>query len=112
MEEVEVKELEEEDPNIHFKRKRKGGSRRKRVVKKPCRHAPVIAKSESAAVAPPPAPLVIKLSAQKQATDKAIPGLGKTSSLLQHTHAHARAHTHTHMYVFFLFPLLSCSGLI
>jgi len=30
-------------------------------------------------VPPPPAPLVIKLSVQKQMTDKAVPGLGKTS---------------------------------
>jgi len=35
MEDVEVEEVEEEDPNVYFKRKRHGGSRRKRVVKKP-----------------------------------------------------------------------------
>ena len=72
-------EVEEEDHDVHFKRKRQGGSRRKRVVKKPRRYTPtVITEGESAAV-PPPAPLVIKLSAQKQTTDKAVPGLGKTS---------------------------------
>ena len=48
MEDVEVEEVEEEDPDVHFKRKRKGGSRRKRVVKKPRRYTPtVIAEGES-----------------------------------------------------------------
>ena len=79
MEDVEVEEVEEEDPGVHFKRKRQGGSRRKRVEKRPRRYTlTIIAKGESAAV-PPLAPLVIKLSAQKQTTDKAVPGLGKTS---------------------------------
>ena len=56
MEDVEVEEVvEEEDPDVHFKRKR-GGSRRKRVVKKPRRYTPtVIAEGEPAAVPPPPA---------------------------------------------------------
>ena len=54
MEDVEVEEVEEEDPDVHFKRKRQGGSRRKRVVKKPRRYTPtVIAEGESAAVPPP-----------------------------------------------------------
>jgi len=83
MEEVEVEEEEEEDPDVHFKRKRKGEPRRKRVVKKPRRHTLVIAESESVAVVSPPTPLVIKLSAQKKATEKAAPGLGKISSHLQ-----------------------------
>ena len=66
MEDVEVEEVEEEDLDVHFKRKRQGGSRRKRVVKKPRRYTPtVIAEGESAAVFPPPAPLVIKLSAPR-----------------------------------------------
>ena len=48
MEYVDVEELEEEEPDVHFKRKREGGSRRKRVVKKPRRYAPtVIAEGES-----------------------------------------------------------------
>ena len=48
MEEVKVEEVEEEDPDIHFKRKRQGGSRRKRVVKKTHRYTPtVIAEGES-----------------------------------------------------------------
>jgi len=42
MEDVEVEEVEEEDPDVHFKRKRQGGSRRKRVVKKPRRYTPTI----------------------------------------------------------------------
>ena len=48
--------VEEEDPDVHFKRKRKGEPRRKRAVKKLRRHISVITESESAAVAPPPAP--------------------------------------------------------
>ena len=80
MEDVEVEEVEEEDPDVHFKRKWQGGSRGKRVVKKPYRYTPtVIVEGESAAVPPPPAPLIIKLSAQKQMTDKVVPGLSKTS---------------------------------
>ena len=83
MEDVEVEEVEEEDPDVHFKRKRQGGSRRKRVVKKPRRYTPaVIAEGESAAVPLPPAPLVIRLSAQKQTIDKAFPDLGKISFTL------------------------------
>ena len=79
MEDVAVEEVEEEDRDVHFKRKRQGGSHRKRVVKKPHRYTPtIIAEGESATV-PPPASLVIKLSAQKQTTDKVVPGLGKTS---------------------------------
>jgi len=94
MEEVKV---EEEDPDVHFKRKRQGVSRRKRVVKKPRRHTPTaIAESKSATVAPPLALLVIKLSTKKQATDKVIPGLGKTSSIFV-----TRMYTYTHVYIFF-----------
>jgi len=56
MEEVEVEEVEEEDPDVHFKRKRQGGSRRKRVVKKPRRYTPtIITEGESAVVPSPPA---------------------------------------------------------
>jgi len=110
MDEVEVEEEEEEDPDVHFKRKRKGERRRKWVVKKPHHYIPTaIAESESAAVPPPPAPLVIKLSAQKQTTEKAIPGLGKTTSILQHTYIHIQ------MYIcippFFIVPLLHAANL-
>ena len=52
-------------------------------MKKPRRHTPVIVESESAAVAPLSVLLVLKLSAQKHATEKAAAGLGKTSSFLQ-----------------------------
>jgi len=37
MEDIEVEEVKE-DPDVHFKRKQQGGSRRKRVVKKPHRY--------------------------------------------------------------------------
>jgi len=47
------------------------------VVKKPRCYTPtVIAVGESAVVPPPPAPLVIKLVAQKQSTEKAVSDLG------------------------------------
>jgi len=53
------------------------------VVKKPRRYTPTsIAEGESAAVPPPPAPLVIKLSVQKQTTDKAVPSLVRPISLI------------------------------
>jgi len=76
--------MEEEDPDVHFKRKREGESRRKRVIKKPRRHTPVVAESESVAISSLPVPLIIKLSAQKKAAEKADPGLGKISSHLQY----------------------------
>jgi len=81
--EEEEEEEEEENPDVHFKWKRKSKPRRKRVVKKPCRHTPVIAKSESVAIFSPHALLVIKLSTQKKAPEKAAPGLDKISSCLQ-----------------------------
>jgi len=56
---VKVEEKEEEDPDVHFKRKRKGGPHRKRVVKKFRRHTPAIVESESAVVAPPSVPRLI-----------------------------------------------------
>ena len=34
IEHADVEEVEEEDPDVHFKRKREGGSRRKRVVQR------------------------------------------------------------------------------
>ena len=33
IERADVEEVEEEDPDVHFKRKREGGSRRKQLVK-------------------------------------------------------------------------------
>ena len=63
MEHVDVEEVEEEDPDIHFKRKREDGSRRKRVVKRPHRYTlTIFAEGESTVAPPPPAPLVIRLS--------------------------------------------------
>ena len=53
------------------------------MVKKPRSHTPVITESESIATISPPTLLVIKLSAQKKAPEKATPGLGKISSHLQ-----------------------------
>ena len=50
-------------------------------MKKPRRYTPtIIAEGESAVV--PLAPLVIRLSAQKQTIDKAVPDLGKISFIL------------------------------
>ena len=75
--------MKKEDPDVHFKRKQQGRSRRKRVMKKPRRYTPtVIADGESAAVLPPLASLVIKLSASRQTVDKAAPDLNKISSIL------------------------------
>ena len=53
-------------------------------MKKPRRYTPtIIAQGESAAVPPPPAPLVIiRLSAQKQTIDKVVPDLGKINFIL------------------------------
>ena len=56
MEDVEVEEVEEENHDVHFKRKRQGGSRRKRVVKRPRRYTPtIIAEGESTVAPSPPA---------------------------------------------------------
>ena len=85
MEEVgkqDAEEEEEKNPDVHFKWKREGEPRRKRVVKKPHRHTLVIAESESVVIVPPPAPLVLKLSTQKKAAEKAAPVLSKISSHL------------------------------
>ena len=74
--------MEEEDPDVHFKRKREGGSRRKQVVKKPRRHAPtVVAEGEPSAVLPPPAPLA-EPSVPEPTTGEATPDLGKISFVL------------------------------
>ena len=37
-----MEDVEEEEPDVHFKRKRQGGSRRKRVVKKPHCYTPAV----------------------------------------------------------------------
>jgi len=97
MEYVEVEELEEEDPDVHFKRKRQGGSHRKRVVKKPRRYGPtVIVEGKSSAV-PPLDPLIIKLSAPRQTAGIAILDLSKISSVLAiHSHIFHTAHCLLH----------------
>ena len=80
-----MKEKEEEvkNPDVHFKQKRKGKPRKKRVMKKPRRHTPVITESESVVIVPPPAPLVIKLSVQKKSPETVAPAFGKINSCLQ-----------------------------
>ena len=83
VEHANVEEVEEEDPDVPLKRKREGGSRRKRVVKKPRRHAPtVVTEGKPSAALPPPAPLVTELSAPKPTTGEAASDLGKISFVL------------------------------
>ena len=66
-----------------LKQKREGGSRRKRVVKKPRRYAPtVVVEGELPAAAPPPAPLVTELSVPKPTTGEAASDPGKISFVL------------------------------
>jgi len=85
MEEVEVEEVEEEDPDVHFKRKRQGVSRRKRVVKKPRCYIPtVITKGESVAVPSSPAPLVIKHQRRSKQLIKLFPAGVRPVSFLRH----------------------------
>ena len=90
--------MEEENADVHFKRKQEGGFRRKRVVKKPRRYAPtVIAEGELSATPPPPAPLVIKLSAPGQTAGKAAPDLGMINSvLIIHSYIFYTAHCLLH----------------
>ena len=53
-----VEEVEEGDSEVHFKRKRGSGSRRKSLAKKPRRQAPtIVAEDRPSAVIPPAAPL-------------------------------------------------------
>ena len=94
MEHVEVEEVEEEDLDVHFKRKRQDGSRRKRVVKKLRRYTPtIIGEGESTVAPPPPPPLVIKLSAPRQTAGKAVPDPSKISSVLAiHSYIFHTAH--------------------
>ena len=80
VEQVDIEEVEEEDSDIHFKRKREGGSRKKRVVKKPRGYAPtVVAEGELSAAQPPPAPLATKSSVPEPTTGKSAPDPGKVS---------------------------------
>ena len=50
------------------------------MVTKACCHIPVVVESESVAIISPLAPLVIKLLAQKKATENVALVLGKISS--------------------------------
>ena len=83
LEHADVEEVEEEDPDVHFKRKREGRSRRKRVVKRPRRYAPtIVAEGELPTAAPPPAPLSTKSSVPEPTTGRAAPDPGKISFVL------------------------------
>jgi len=83
VEHADVEGVEEEDPDVHFKRKREGGSRRKRVVKKPHYYTPtIVAEGELPTAAPPFAPLVTELSVPKLTTGKAALNPGKISFVL------------------------------
>jgi len=77
-EHADVEKVEEEDPDVHFKRKREGGSRRKRLAKKPRRQVPtIVVEGEPSAAFPPTAPLVVKPSVAEPTTGEFAPDLGK-----------------------------------
>ena len=70
--------MEEEDSDVHFKRKREGGSRRKSLVKKPRRQAPtIVVEGYPSAAFPPAAPLVAEPSVAEPTTGEFAPDLGK-----------------------------------
>ena len=78
-----VEEVEEEDPDVHFKRKWKSGSRRKQVVKKPRRQAPtVVVEGEPSAAFPSPVPLVVESSVPKPTTGEVAPDRVRSASFL------------------------------
>ena len=78
-----VEEVREEEPDVHFKRKRADGSRRKQLVKKPRRQAPtIVVEGEPSTTFPPAAPLVVNLSITEPITSEFAPDLGKISSVL------------------------------
>jgi len=73
-----VEEVEEEDSDVHFKRKREGRSRRKSLAKKPRRQAPmVVVEGYPSAAFPPAAPLVAEPSVAEPTTGEFAPDLGK-----------------------------------
>ena len=83
VEHADVEEVEEEDPDVHLKRKREGGSRKKQLAKKPRRHTPtVVAEGEPSATLPPSASLVAEPSVSEPTTGEATPDLGKISFVL------------------------------
>ena len=78
-----VEEVEEEDSDVHFKRKLEGRSCRKSLVKKPRRQAPtVVIEGEPSAAFPPAVPLVVEPSVTESTTGEFAPDLGKISSVV------------------------------
>ena len=75
-----VKEEEEEGSDAPLKRKRTGGSRRKELVKKPCRQAPtVVVEGEPSVAVPPLVPLIVEPSVAKPTIGEVAPDLGEIS---------------------------------
>ena len=69
-----VEEVEEEDSEVHFKRKRGSGSRRKSSAKKPRRQTPtIVVEGEPSAAPPSAAPLVAEPSVDEPTTGKIGP---------------------------------------
>jgi len=78
-----VEEAEEEDPDVPLKRKRTGGSRRKQLVKKSCRQAPIVViEGEPSAALPSLVTLVVELSVAEPATGEVALDLGRINSVL------------------------------
>jgi len=69
-----VEEVEEEDSDVHFKRKRGSGSRRKSLAKKPRRQAPtIVVEGAPSAAFHPAAPLGAEPSVAEPTTGKIDP---------------------------------------
>jgi len=77
-----VEEVEEEDSDVHFKRKREGGSRRKQLVKKPrCQAPTIVVEGEPSAAFPPVASLAVEPSVAEPTTGEFAPDLGKINPI-------------------------------
>jgi len=75
--------VEEEGPDVPFKRRQTGGSRRKQLVKKPRRQAPtVVVEGEPSAVLPSLTPLVVESSVPEPTIGEVAPDPGKISFVL------------------------------
>ena len=73
-----VEEVEEEDSDVHFKRKRGSGSCRKSLAKKPRRQAPtIVVEDRPSTKIPPAAPLAAEPSVAGPTSGGFAPGLGK-----------------------------------
>jgi len=73
-----VEEVKEADSEVHFKRKRESGSRRKSLAKKPRRQAPtVVVEGYPSTAIPPAAPLAAEPSVAEPASGDFAPDLGK-----------------------------------